>query len=454
MFRKFKIPVIAAIVLVCIIAGAAAAISNGNTIYKGVSIGGIDTGGMTVEQAVSDLQPEADKLSEARITLKYDKESKSCTIADLGGVPDIEASVKAAYSVGRNGNIIQRIYDVMMLTRNKIDIPINYKFDDKKTAAFIHALAAQINRDPRNAGIVPSGGSVRITSEKPGIKMDTSKSINNILAALKSGKGEAVLAVSTVAPKIRTADLKKINGKLASYSTVFKPWQKNRTYNLMLACKAINGYIFKPGEIFSYNKVVGPREKKFGFRDAPIFVNGEVEEDTGGGICQVSSTLYNAALLANLKISRRAPHSRPVVYAPVGRDATVAFPSIDFRILNNTKAPIYIAASIGKRTVNITLYGMKTPGLDIELVSAGHKITKPPVKEITDGTLLPGKRVVRESGRSGHRVTTYRIIKQNGKVLKKELISTDTYRPEARVVAVARPVEIKDIEIIPQSVDN
>lgn len=454
MFRKFRIPIIAAIVLVCIIAGAAAAISNGNTIYRGILIGGIDTGGMTIEQAASSLQPEAERLSQVTITLRYGKETKVCTIAELGGTPDIDASVQAAFQVGRNGNIIQRIYDVMMLTNNKTDIPINYKFDDKKTTAFMHALAVQINRDPRNAAIAPSGGSIRIISEKPGIKMDTSKSINNLLAALKFGKGEAVLAVSTVAPKIRTSDLTRINGKIASYSTIFKPWQKNRSYNLMLACKAINGYIFKPGEIFSYNKVVGPREKKFGFRDAPIFVNGEVEEDTGGGICQVSSTLYNAALLANLKISRRAPHSRPVVYAPVGRDATVAYPSIDFKILNNTKAPIYISASIGKRTVNVTLYGMKTPGLNVELVSTGHKITKAPVKEVIDGTLLPGKRVVKESGRSGHKVTTYRVIKQNGKVVKKELISTDTYRPEARVVAVARPVQIKDIEIIPQSVDN
>lgn len=124
-FRKFKVPFISAIVLVCIIAGAAAAISNGNTIYHGVSIGGIDAGGMTVEQAVSSLQPEADKLAEATITLKYGNESKVCTIAEVGGVPDIDASVQAAYQAGRNGNIIRQIYDVMVIMKNKLDIPID-----------------------------------------------------------------------------------------------------------------------------------------------------------------------------------------------------------------------------------------------------------------------------------------------------------------------------------------
>jgi vancomycin resistance protein YoaR len=284
--------------------------------------------------------------------------------------------------------------------------------------------------------------------------MDTAKSINSLLDALKTGKGEVVLAVSQLEPKIKSSDLTKIDGKLASYSTVYKPWQKDRSFNLKLACKAINGYIFKPGNVFSYNKVVGPREKKYGFRDAPIFVNGGVEDGTGGGICQVSSTLYNAALLANLKILRRAPHSRPVVYTPIGRDATVAYPSVDLRILNTTKAPIYILASIGKRTVNITLYGMKTPGLNVELVSSGHKVIKAPVTEAVDGSLKPGKRVVTDKGRPGHRITTYRVVKQNGEIIKKELISNDYYRPEACVVSVAKPLEMKSSEIIPQSVDN
>lgn len=454
MFRKIKIPFVVIIVLVCIIAGAAAALTNSSTIYKGVSIAGIDAGGMTIDQAVSSLQPEADRLNQATITLKYGKESKSCTIAELGGTPDIDASVQAAYQVGRNGNIIQQIVDVMMLMKNKTDIPINYKFDKEKTSAFMHTLAMQIDRDPINAGISASGGKIRITHEKPGIKMDTVKSIDNLCAALDSGKSEVSLAVSTAKPEIKTSDLSKLNGKLAQYSTIYKPWQKDRSFNLKLACKSINGYIFKPGEVFSYNKVVGPREKQYGFRDAPIFVNGGVEDGTGGGICQVSSTLYNAALLANLKILRRAPHSRPVVYAPVGRDATVAYPSVDLRIRNTTKAPIYISAFVGNHTVNVTLYGMKTPGLDVELVSSGHKIIKAPVTEAVDETLQPGKRVVKDKGRSGHRIITYRVVKQNGKVIKKELISSDYYRPEARIVSVSRPADIKGSENMSQGVDN
>lgn len=447
-FRKFRVPLVIVIVLSCIVAGAAAALSSGDTIYTGVRIGGMDAGGMTIEQATTSLQPKADELAKAKVTLNYAAHSTTCTIADLGGKADIEASVQAAYHIGRNGSFFQRILDVVMLRKNRADIPINYTFDKNAAAHFMRVLASKIDRKPRDARIAVIGGKIRVTREKPGVSMDSDKSVERLLAALTAGKSQVSLAVSTAHPEIKAADLKKINGELASYSTKFKPWQKDRSFNLRLACKAINGYLLKPGAVFSYNKVVGPREKKYGFRDAPIFVNGGVEDGTGGGICQVSSTLYNAALLADLKVLRRAPHSRPVVYAPIGRDATVAYPFVDLRIRNTTPAPIYVSASIGKRTVNISLFGMKTPGLRVVLLSEGHTIIKAPLEEQVDETLAPGKRVVKESGRSGHRVTTYRLVKQNGKVVKRELISRDYYRPESRVVLMSKPVAVSSEPVL------
>ncbi|MCL6630336.1 MAG: VanW family protein, partial [Armatimonadetes bacterium] len=236
-------------------------------------------------------------------------------------------------------------------------------------------------------------------------------------------------------PKVVQSDFTGITGVIASYSTKYRTWQRDRTHNLMTAARALNGTLIKPGEVFSYNEVVGPRQPSRGYRKAPIFVRGEVEQGIGGGVCQVSTTLYNAALLANMEIVSRAHHSRPVDYAPVGRDATVAYPSPDLKFKNTTPAPVYISASVGGGTVNITLFGRKMDDQEVELVSEGHQVIRPRVIRIADKNLSPGEEIVREAGRPGHRVKIYRIIKKHGQVIKKELICSDFYKPEDRVVA-------------------
>jgi len=224
---------------------------------------------------------------------------------------------------------------------------------------------------------------------------------------------------------------------------------RSRTHNLRIACREISGTLVKPREVFSYNKVVGPRLKEYGFRDAPIFVEGQVEPGTGGGVCQVSTTVYNAALLADMKILRRSHHSRPVVYAPVGRDATVAYPALDLRFRNTCDSPIYIIASVGKRTVDVTILGSVEDGRKVSLVSAGHRVFGAPVTRKTRDDLKPGKPVVVRKGLAGHSISTYRIVTLNGKVVKRELLSSDYYRAQARVVAVPKPAPAPPAEPAP-----
>ena len=435
MSRGLKIALII-VAVGAIASGIAMSVLNGNTVFPGVSVSGIGVGGLTVEQAESRLQPLAAQYASQEFALRYREGSIKTTVADMGGEIDIPAFAKAAFQIGRKGNIVRRIAQVISAQRRGLNIPPVFTFDEKAAAEWLSAESEKVGRKPINASLVVEGNTVTAMPGKAGIEIDTKKSLERIVEAINSGTREADLVTVIAQPKISIEDFRGIDGVVASYSTPYKPWQRDRSHNLRIACRAINGTLIKPSEVFSYNKVVGPRLKKFGFRDALMFVNGEVEAGTGGGVCQVSTTMYNTALLADMKIVRRQHHSQPVHYAPVGRDATVAYPALDFRFKNTSDAPIYIMASVGKRTVNITFLGKPINNRQVVVTTEGHKIIPAPAIQKVDDTLEPGKSVVEASGRSGHRIAVYRITKVGGAVVKRELISNDYYRPGSKVTAV------------------
>lgn len=441
MSRSLRITLITAIALGSLIIGTAIALLNGNTIHTGVQMSGIQLGGLTIEQAESRLGPEADKIADEQVTLKYAGETLRTMVAELGGSMDIADCAQEAYSIGREGNIFKRIGAVISARRHGLQIPIVYAFDKESASRCLHTIAQKIDRQPINARLTVKDSSVQVIPEKPGVKMNIEKSLVGITQAVNTGEREVDLVVVTAPPTLTAADLKGIDSVLSTYSTQYKPWQRDRTHNLRIACRSISGTIVKPGEVFSYNKVVGPRLKEKGFREAPMFVNGEVEPGTGGGVCQVSTTVYNAALLANMKITKRFHHSRPVAYAPVGRDATVAYPSVDLKFENTSDSPIYVLASVGSRTVNISFLGRKQDGLEVQISSGGHRVTSFHVIEKPQENIKPGKRVELKEGLKGHSISTYRIVKINGEVVKRETISQDYYRPQNRVIAVPKPVE-------------
>lgn len=419
-----------------IAAGAAFGLSNGETIYQGVKVAGTDVGALTVAQAEERLSGKATEASAAPVTLKCVDTSVRATAAELGATIDIKASVKAAFDVGREGTLMHRIARIVEVRQNGIDLPVVHTLDREVAQSFLNSLAEKIDRKPADAKLEVKKGSFRITKEKTGLKLDVERSLSGIEEQIGLVPKEIDLVAVTDEPKVTAEGFKGIDGVISSYSTRFKPRQVDRTHNLGLAVKSIDGTLVKPGGTFSYNREVGPREKKYGFRDAPIFVKGEVEPGTGGGICQVSTTLYNAALLANLKIIQRQHHSRPVTYAPVGRDATVAFPSLDLRFQNTTGYPLYVSAYMGKNTVNVALLGKKTPGLKVQIVSADHKVIPMPVikRPASDAPVEKSER-----GMSGHKITIYRVVTLNGGETRRERVSTDVYRPQPRIIHAPKP---------------
>ncbi len=425
-------------VLLAAAAGAVVHVLSSDTIYPGVRSGGVDLSGLTKTEAAAKLAPEATTLSERKVTLSYAGERFETSFAGIGGKVDVQASAQAAYLVGRQGSILRKLTAILRARKNGVSIPTIYAFDKGTALAFVKKAASRIDRQPVNATLQVDGDTISATPDKPGLKLDTSKSLALLMRAANAGATEVQLSVGTDEPTVKAADLKQIEGLLASYSTRYHPSQRDRSHNLRVACRGVNGTLVKAGEVFSYNKEVGPRLEKFGFREALMFVDGQVEPGMGGGVCQVSTTLYNAALLADMKILRRQHHSRPVVYAPVGRDATVAYPALDLRFRNTSSAPIYIQASVGSNTVDMRIFGAVRDKHDVSLTSAGHQVIGAGVKKVTEGTIVDGKPVVNKPGRSGHRVSTYRVVKDGGGVVRRELISSDYYAPEARLVVTPK----------------
>lgn len=237
----------------------------------------------------------------------------------------------------------------------------------QKLNAWIEQIRKQVERPARNANQERLGEP--ITPEQAGIKLDMEK-LNQMLANLNAliNKPQK-LPVIEIQPKVTTADLKKVDQYLiGSYTTNLGNSNPNRLNNIRLASKAINNLILMPGEKFSFNKVVGERTPERGYKEAGVIIKGEFSEGIGGGICQVSSTLYNSVDEAGLKILQRSSHSAKVTYVPAGRDATVSWGGPDFKFKNNLDKPILIKIHIkhGRITVNIyTVPGTKVHHRDV-----------------------------------------------------------------------------------------
>lgn len=250
-----------------------------------------------------------------------------------------------------------------------------------------------------------------VYAEVQGIDFEDSvEEVKNQIASEKKEEYEIPLKVTN--PKVTTEDLgtEAFPNVLGSFDTNYATSNRDRTTNLRLAANKINGTVLMPGETFSYNKVVGERTIEAGYKEAAIYSNGEVTNGLGGGICQITSTLYNAVLYANLEIVQRQNHTFVPSYVKGGRDATVVYGSIDFKFKNNRDYPIKIYASVSRGVARITIRGLKTEDdYDVKLTS----------------------RRVDTTYYGGNSYSVYKAYKQlykNGKLIDTELLSTDTYK--------------------------
>lgn len=216
---------------------------------------------------------------------------------------------------------------------------------------------------------------------------------------------------------------------LASFTTSFDPRASGRVANITRAAEALDGYLISPGEEFSFNRIVGPRTEEAGYVEALVIENQEYVPGVGGGVCQVSSTLYNAALRAGLPIRERHHHSRPVEYVPPGLDATVVYGALDLRFQNDTGGYLKLASRVDGDSITVTIYGEQPPASPIQVQADVQEVLQPPERFHLDPQLPVGKQFLEQEGQPGYRVKVTRARGKEERSLKVEVISRDVYSP-------------------------
>lgn len=361
-------------------------------------------------------------------------------------------AVAETLKVGREGGFVARVTARLRLLRGSLDVPVHRHVDDAALVDAIAELAEVVNREPVDADIEVEGEDVSVVPGKMGRVLDPEATLLQLTLLLEDPANNTVAAVvETKEPNVTAEDLSHIEVVLGEYTTKFRPWQTSRTSNLRIAAAALNESVIKPGEEFSLNGRIGERLKERGYKPAPIFLEGEVRPSTGGGVCQIASTTYNAALLANLDIVERHHHSRPVDYVPTGRDATVYWGQYDLKLNNNLTHPILLITEMGENTLTMKFLGSKEDDYDVEITREGLSRRGYGTKEVDDPELDEGEREVEKKGRSGWSVTVYRKVTREGELVREHKLQSDYYAPQTEVIRVGtrkpeEPEEPEDTE--------
>jgi vancomycin resistance protein YoaR len=412
-------------------------------IYQGVVIDNIAVGGLS-QTAAEDkvITILRDRLTQKPITLTDDQQSYTIRSEDINLQFDSAEMAKQAYAVGRVGNWFTQLKERYITINYGYTVPEILTYDHNQLAAVIKNIAQSINKDAHNAKIVPHSGKLEVIPEVIGKKVIVDRTIAAVESELKSHSSFSIpLIVEVINPDVVTADLHDINSLIASYTTQFSSQDANRSENIFIAAGHIDGMLVKPNEIFSFNDSVGTRLAKFGYKEAPVFIDGKLVPDIGGGVCQVSSTLYNAALLADMKIMERTSHFSPPGYVPLGQDATVADNLLDFRFQNILPTAIYIISEVSSNQLSVYIYGSQNnSAADIQIVAADKNVLEPTTIIKQDPTIDLGKEVVEEGGHKGYQVTTYRIKSKDGHELSREMLDADEFPPSDRIIRVGTKV--------------
>ena len=312
---------------------------------------------------------------------------------------------------------------------------------DEKVKAEAAACGAKWDKKAKNGSIDKfdaASGKFVFAGEENGFAIDQDKLAADISQALKDKKFDAKITAtgSDVAPEISAASAKEKYKTISSFTTNTTANQ-NRNTNVRLAAEAINGTVIKPGQEFSFNGTVGQRTEAKGYKGAAAYNNGEVVQEIGGGVCQVSTTLYNEVIKAGLKISSRRSHTFEPSYVTPGRDATVSWDQPDFKFINNSSTAIGLRASYADQKVTVSVYGIPIleDGItwDLDSKKVEDLGTPNPTYE-EDQTLQPGEEVIKSKGSAGSRWETYKVVYKNGKEISRELDHKTTYKGHTPVV--------------------
>ena len=387
----------------CVIGGISVSITNHDRVILGIQSEGKTLTGMSeTEIRQFFLEKARAKMKKPALVVTSGSQRWDIQATDIELMPNVEQAVQDAYGTGRGGSLLTNTLTQMRIALVGKDVRLTATYNDDKLQAKLVAIATSLSRTPKNASLTLSPrGNVERHAALTGRQADAT-TLHDTVAPKLSALALTVrteIPVEETEPVITDDTLASIDGVLASYQTKYSPG--NRGHNIALAAGKLNGSLVKPNGIFSFNDTVGLRTATAGYKVAGVILDGQLADGIGGGVCQVSSTLYNAVLLAGLTPTARTSHALPSAYCPPGLDATVADGQIDLQFRNQLAHSVYLLTNADGHTLTVYILGTRADlgGKTIRLVSNGSRLHP----------------------------SVYRLYLAGGQVIEREFLHTDNY---------------------------
>ncbi len=422
-------------------ASATPKVSDAPVVVKNVFVDGVDISGMSRSQAkAAVLEKNAERIGGMKLTVTNGTDQWAIAPEDIGASVNVDKALDEAMTIGRTGTSAEQREAARKLESQPYQGTTKLTFDKKLLETSLNGIKKQLDDPAQSAGVefTPRAKNpFNFTPEAPGREFDLDDAMQKAEELLNAGHGGVVPAViKSVAPATRVADLEKATSEIITVTTSLKNSTENRTFNIQRALAHFDGLIVQPGEEVSFNDIVGPRTEENGYRTAKVILNDDFVDGPGGGVCQVSTTLYHAAVRSGLEIVKRSKHTLKVAYVPLGQDATVDYGTKDFIFKNNTELPVFFECQADEKNVTITVFGRPIPGGEnIKIVTEILEETPAPPPEIIviddpNNTIIPkGKNSIEKpASREGYKVKTWRVFMKEGKEVRRVGLYTDTYK--------------------------
>ena len=450
MMRGMRRAHVVALMLGCMLFfGIKADAQSADTIKNGIFAGDIDLSGMTEGEASQAVEAYVDGLKDTEITLlAADDTEVVVTAGDFGVFWANPELVDEAAAVGTKGNVIERYKLMKDLERENLILPIEISFNLQAISDILLERCVQYDVKAEDATLVRENGEFRVIGGRTGYALDVETSVDRVSEKLmKDWDGQPctiALDVEVEEPRGKAEDLAQVKDVLGTFTTSYSSSGSNRSANVANGCELINGTLLYPGDEFSTYESVAPFTQANGYYMAGSYMNGKVVDSLGGGICQVSTTLYNAVLLAELDVTERNNHSMIVTYVDPSADAAIAESSgKDLKFVNNLEYPVYIEGYTENKRITFTIYGKETrsSNREVRYESKVLEVNRPPADNIyADGTKPLGY-VVWDSAHVGYKAQLWKVVLENGVEVSRTQVNSSSYKMVPRSATVGTATE-------------
>ncbi|WP_296254382.1 VanW family protein [uncultured Ezakiella sp.] len=412
-------------------------ILSSSLIYDGICVDNIDLSNKTKDQALGEVRSKVESILNKSFKIIIDEETFETTLKDLGLEINYTKAVDDAYNFGRRGSSDSRLAIINEAKENPINFETKTVINSDVLNAYIDDLNKKLLKEPTEAHVEFTAEGFNIIEGENGVEIDAEDLANKIKEAVKSGNQSVAADVRVKEAKTSNEMLERINGVIGEFQTPLGNGTQGRNENIKLSCKRISDRVIMPGETISFNDEMGEITAQNGYKMASTIVGGKYVDSLGGGLCQTSTTLYNALVRADVEIIERHPHSIAAPYVAVGADAAVWKGAKDLKFRNNWDFPIIIKSWVDNKNIYFKIYGdTKEKNYDIDLqTTIVSTIPRGRVEKQTDALQAGDERVV-SGGRDGINAISTKIYKQNGQKFKELGYLKSSYPMQNAVVEV------------------